>query len=161
MEKTRTMEKTRPRGKIPRTEWGAIAARHATGESLARIARDYDCTAPAIRYIVRQESASAAKAEGARGAPQTPREDRGVESPPAAAAADSGLDFRLRAAITVEISAFLVALDDAMGEGKTEALQRLREATDRLLRAAARIRIELERPLGEPRKPGSAAAPRP
>jgi hypothetical protein len=54
----------------------------------------------------------------------------------------------LREAITVEISAFLVALDDAMGEGKTEALQRLREATDRLLRAAARIRIELERPPG-------------
>jgi hypothetical protein len=141
------MEKTR--GKIPRTEWGAIAARHATGESLARIARDYACTAPAIRYIVRQENASTAKAGGARGAPQRPGEDRGTEGPsvaPAAARAESGLDFRLREAITVEISTFLVALDDAIGEGKAESLQRLREATDRLLRAAARIRIELDRP---------------
>jgi hypothetical protein len=142
------MEKTRPRGKIPRTEWGAIAARHATGESLARIARDYACTAPAIRYIVQQENASAANAEPSR---RGPPEDRGAGSQPAAPAAagsETGLDFRLREAITVEISAFLVALDDAMGEGKTEALQRLREATDRLLRAAARIRIELERPRG-------------
>ena len=108
-----------------------------------------------------------AKAGGHRGAPQGPGEDRGAEAPsaalsapPSAARAESGLDFRLREAITVEISTFLVALDDAIGEGKAESLQRLREATDRLLRAAARIRIELERPPDGTGKGSTATPPR-
>ena len=42
--------------KIGRQEWATIKSRHATGESLARIARAYQCTAPAIRCIVRQEA---------------------------------------------------------------------------------------------------------
>ena len=38
---------TRSPRKIPRTEWEAIAARYDAGESLAKIGRDYKCTAPA------------------------------------------------------------------------------------------------------------------
>jgi hypothetical protein len=143
------IEKTRARGKIPRTEWRAIATRHARGESLARIARDYSCTAPAIRYIVQQENASATESELPHQGSQDPQAEREPEGQPAGSGSPgvpTRFDFRLREAMTIEISAFLVALDDAIGEGKAGAFQRLREATDRLLRAAARIRIELERP---------------
>ena len=46
------MANVRIRGKIPRDEWPKIAARFQNGETLTEIARSYDCTAPAIRYIV-------------------------------------------------------------------------------------------------------------
>jgi transposase-like protein len=41
--------------KIPQGEWDAIAARHAQGETIARIAQDYGCTAPAIHYILKRQ----------------------------------------------------------------------------------------------------------
>lgn len=41
--------------KIPQGEWNAIAARHARGETIARIAQDYGCTAPAIHYILKRQ----------------------------------------------------------------------------------------------------------
>ncbi|HZU88328.1 MAG TPA: hypothetical protein VE993_03645 [Stellaceae bacterium] len=55
--------------KIPQGEWSAIAARHARGETIARIAHDYGCTAPAIHYILKRqkERAGAAVAGMERG----------------------------------------------------------------------------------------------
>jgi transposase-like protein len=41
--------------KIPQGEWNAIAARHTRGETIARIAHDYGCTAPAIHYILKRQ----------------------------------------------------------------------------------------------------------
>jgi hypothetical protein len=46
------MEKSSKRGKIPQTDWPHIMARYEAGETLASIARTYDCSAPAISYIV-------------------------------------------------------------------------------------------------------------
>ena len=46
------MEKSSKRGKIPQTDWPQIMARYEAGETLASIARTYDCSAPAISYIV-------------------------------------------------------------------------------------------------------------
>jgi hypothetical protein len=40
--------------KIPQGEWTAIAARHAKGESISRIAETYGCTPPAIHYILKR-----------------------------------------------------------------------------------------------------------
>ena len=40
--------------KIPQGEWSAIAARYENGESISRIARNYDCTPPAIHYILKR-----------------------------------------------------------------------------------------------------------
>src|SRR3954471_5385166 len=51
----------RPMRKIARSEWARIAARYAAGEALASIARDYHCTPPAIRYIVRHGTKSGPK----------------------------------------------------------------------------------------------------
>src|SRR5579864_6363836 len=46
------MEKSSKRGKIPQSDWPLIMARYDAGETLASIARTYDCSPPAISYVV-------------------------------------------------------------------------------------------------------------
>src|SRR4051812_11640471 len=46
------MEKSNKRGKIPQSDWPLIMARYEAGETLASIARTYDCSPPAISYVV-------------------------------------------------------------------------------------------------------------
>src|ERR1700731_2643328 len=46
------MEKSSKRGKIPQSDWPLIMSRYEAGETLASIARTYDCSPPAISYIV-------------------------------------------------------------------------------------------------------------
>jgi hypothetical protein len=46
------MEKSAKRGKIPQSDWPLIMARYEAGETLSSIARTYDCSPPAISYIV-------------------------------------------------------------------------------------------------------------
>lgn len=55
------------------------------------------------------------------------------------------IDHELRARVDGDIAAFLAAFDAALGHDTQENRAALREATDRLLRAGARTRIELER----------------
>ena len=169
------------RRKIPRSEWGAIVMRHASGESLVSIARDYNCTAPAIGYIVRQERRWDATPEAGeesdsrpppseQAAPRHRRSNvsdrfRTAISRPASQGSFSagaerhhGFDTSLREAMTVEVSAFLVALDAMISQQSSETFSSLREATDRLLRAAARVRIELESCSAPPEEdPGKTA----
>lgn len=57
----------------------------------------------------------------------------------------SYIDNDLRARVDSDIVAFLAAFDAALLEDTQETRSALREATDRLLRAGARTRIELER----------------
>ena len=120
-------------------EWPSIAARHQQGESLASIARAYGCTAPAISYILRRLATS----ERQRGVP--------APEPPVArlrvleGTGEKRLDPQLRERVHSDISAFLVAFDAACDSLTGETSGHLLEATDRLLRAAARTRIELER----------------
>jgi hypothetical protein len=55
------MEKSGKRGKIPQSDWPLIMSRYEAGETLSSIARTYDCSPPAISYIVsrsREKSAS-------------------------------------------------------------------------------------------------------
>jgi hypothetical protein len=55
------------------------------------------------------------------------------------------IDRALRDRVNGDISAFLAAFDAALANDTIESRAGLREATDRLLRAGARTRIELER----------------
>jgi hypothetical protein len=55
------------------------------------------------------------------------------------------IDSELRARVDADIAVFLSAFDAALAEDTPESRTALREATDRLLRAGARTRIELER----------------
>src|SRR5207248_11765581 len=57
----------------------------------------------------------------------------------------SFIDLELRARVYADITAFLAAFDAALFQDTQESRSALREATDRLLRAGARTRIELER----------------
>jgi hypothetical protein len=66
------------------------------------------------------------------------------------------IDQALRDRVDGDITAFLAAFDAALAEDTPESRADLRDATDRLLRAGARTRIELERlearvPLSSPR----------
>src|ERR1700687_1754992 len=51
------MEKSSKRAKIPQTDWPSIMARYEAGETLASIARTYDCSPPAISYVVSRSRA--------------------------------------------------------------------------------------------------------
>jgi hypothetical protein len=173
-DKNSTREETAPRRKISRAEWPAIGTRYAAGESLASIARHYRCTAPAIRYIVKTErqldgrgNAEARKENRVRSRqavwanktvdiPSTPARDdeaplmgsptaTGRALGPRGGAKTGGFDVSLREGMTMEISRFLVAFDAVVALDTAEAFNQLREAADRLLRATAQIRIELER----------------
>jgi hypothetical protein len=59
------MEKSSKRGKIPQQDWPSIISRYESGETLASIARTYDCSPPAISYIVSRTRARSAAAEAA------------------------------------------------------------------------------------------------
>ncbi len=88
-----TASTTRP-GRIPRTEWPAIIARHEAGESASAIARAYAVTGPAIHYILKKaksaqetapadDVAPAAAATSVDPATTTDASDRGAEPAPA------------------------------------------------------------------------------
>ena len=260
------MEKSAKRGKIPQTDWPLIMARYEAGETLASIARTYDCSPPAISYIVSRSKARQPEGEGApaaapetslvklspapASAPEAAAAPPAAESPPRAAespppraaepplpragfeppkfllrngaprspampqpaalangefrrtlhlslggqggdAAANGdaperpgerhadrefqrraeppvpprgyaypnaeaeaarrkdsatfIDQELRNRVAADIGAFLAAFDAALAGDTQDTRAALREATDRLLRAGARTRIELER----------------
>jgi hypothetical protein len=71
--KGRDMERSSKRGKIPQQDWPSIIKRYEAGETLASIARTYDCSPPAISYILGRSRARDATGEGA--------EQSGIESP--------------------------------------------------------------------------------
>lgn len=56
------MEKSNKRGKIPQSDWPSIMARYEAGETLSSIARTYDCSPPAISYVVNRSRARQPKA---------------------------------------------------------------------------------------------------
>ena len=66
------MERSSKRGKIPQQDWPSIIKRYEAGETLASIARTYDCSPPAISYILSRSRARDATVDGA--------EQSGIES---------------------------------------------------------------------------------
>src|ERR1700693_2366905 len=63
------MNKSRKRGKTPQSDWPLIMARYDAGETLSSIARTYDCSPPAISYVV---SRSRARHPGPETPPKPP-----------------------------------------------------------------------------------------
>jgi hypothetical protein len=163
--KDKEMGTTREKGKIPHTEWPKILALYSGGTTIAEIGRRYGCTAPAIRYIIRRNGMLKGDANGklqpvgaaAKGRPNTqhPRSTSGLAtsrvadmppfaSPGGLAPADV-LGPNLRRRLSGDISSFLVSLDQAIVSGSRKSLMNLVEATDVLMRVAARTRIEIAR----------------
>jgi hypothetical protein len=76
------MEKSSKRGKIPQQDWPSIITRYEAGETLASIARTYDCSPPAISYIVSRTKARSAAADAAvQTTPATPAERQLLKGP--------------------------------------------------------------------------------
>lgn len=156
------MGSTREKGKIHRSEWPKILARYNGGETIASIGRAYGCTAPAIRYIVKRsgtlkgEPERRGVSEGAKASRQpTSRsnlrpvgsgdaaEPVAVRRGPRTGAQILGQELRKR--VSSDVASFLVAFDQVVLEGSIGSLAELQEATDRLMRSTARVRLELER----------------
>ncbi|MGH3971628.1 MAG: hypothetical protein ACRDTV_26940 [Mycobacterium sp.] len=78
---------------------------------------------------------------------QSPREAGGRDFAEPQKIKDPGsfIDQALRNRVGDDIAAFLAAFDESLAHDTPESRIGLREATDRLLRAGARTRIELER----------------
>lgn len=75
------MEKSSKRGKIPQQDWPSIIARYEAGETLASIARTYDCSPPAISYIVSRTRARGAAGEAAADKPTPAAEPQLIKVP--------------------------------------------------------------------------------
>lgn len=89
------MEKSSKRGKIPQRDWPSIIKRYEAGETLASIARTYDCSPPAISYIVSRTRAREINGEGSAEAPEPGIEAGEVpiaDGVPDAQAHDAGRD---------------------------------------------------------------------
>jgi hypothetical protein len=139
----------RAKGKIPNSEWTAILSRHEEGESFASIARSYGCTPPAIRYIVGRKGGVQPSIPGAAVALNA---GTAANDHPAAkakngrlATAEPTISTALKDRVNSDLASFIVAFDAVVEYDTPEHRKILLEATDRLLRAGARTRIELER----------------
>jgi hypothetical protein len=161
------MVNLREKGKISRKEWPRILSKYAGGETIAQIGRDYACTAPAIRYIIKragmlkrdgggEEPVSKQKvlpssAPRSKASSPASRRRKAVAVPPQVSAAAEGrmgpslLGPELRARVTADVVCVLAALDRAVLESSIDSLTALREAVDDLMRSAARMRMELGR----------------
>ena len=164
------MPNVRIRGKISHNEWPKIVLRFQNGETLTEIARSYRCTAPAIRYIVAQVtkkggSMAIDRGSGEKVALRVPPEDRRStridstadrshlsqdqnESAPQSPTRD------IWGRINTDIATFLAAMDCLSSNDSDSNYEALLAATDRLLWASARTRLELERVLSDRRKAG-------
>lgn len=169
----------RARGKIRREEWPRISERFHRGETLTEIARSYGCTSPAIRYILgRMVNGSASKAAFRAAEPPVLGQDteRGMRSPraaghaqptgrggaPTGGAAMASAGNEIWSRINNDIATFLAAMDALFASESDRNYESLLKATDRLLWASARTRLEVERVLAErrasgPRRRGAAS----
>jgi hypothetical protein len=160
------MANLREKGKIPRTEWPNIVARYGKGETIAQIGRDYGCTAPAIRYIIKRSGRLKVERadDGSRHQAAAKRRESNASIRSERARSENILGAELRQRVSGDVASFLVALDQVVLDGSLESVSSLQEATDRLMRSVARTRLELERVLDrpgaaetrEPRRAGSA-----
>ena len=156
---------SREKGKIPRHEWPKILTKYNDGETIAKIARDYGCTAPAIRYIVKRIGAlkGQPEADDAYPAPQRKPAVPAARTLSASGGARNRIDgvmaVEWRRRVTGDIASFLVALDQVGDNPSTEDMVVLQEATDQLMRSTARIRLEMERLLDQREKAGGRVKP--
>ena len=116
-----------------RPGWAAPASQHqpAAAEPPYRPANQH----PAPAHHAAPPNGAPGQANGAHAGNPEPRKE----------ASGSYIDRELRARVDADIAAFLAAFDGALAEDTPDSRTALREATDRLLRAGARTRIELER----------------
>jgi len=144
----------RARGKIRRDEWPEIVGRFKKGETLAAIARSYRCTAPAIRYIVAQTARKATAAVPKHAVSETSAQvvrrlaEAGRpsdENSPVTRPSPNSTREDIWSRINTDVATFLAAIDELLVAESDDAYEGLLLATDRLLMACARTRLELDK----------------
>jgi len=143
----------REKGKICKAQWSAIAeAYFDRNETIAQIARDFDVTPPAIRYITRQILAgkdsqqtiarAALRINGSPTTASTHQVGKSERHPNPAFR-----NFQNRA--TTSVAEFLSALEVAAGATPTKKLTVIQSACDSLMLAMARLRTEINMTTGK------------
>ena len=127
----------------------AVATRSPIRDEVAEYVRQ-PSSEPIDRFAPAPAAAAAPPQPGAMGFGEMqrmpyPATVRGGEADSAHRKEPAFIDQQLRARVDGDIAAFLAAFDAALAEDTQQNRSTLREATDRLLRAGARTRIELER----------------
>jgi transposase-like protein len=146
----------RLRGKIPHSEWSRIAEQFAGGETLTEIARRYGCTAPAIRYIVKRQPSQAGRRGRAEHNPKLSGDRLFAKMARSANLAEEARSIKTLggggslpesfwARVSGDVAGFLAAMDAIIAEENEKTEAALLGAADRLLRASALTRIEIER----------------
>jgi hypothetical protein len=115
----RGQRKTR---RLPAGAWPKVLERYVLGERIEAIARDFGCSTAAIRGVIRRFL------------------PRPVET--AAASADPGRALVLR--LTGALVRFVETLHAARRRSDAAYTTELREASDQLMRAIVRLRLEVE-----------------
>lgn len=152
------MSKARIRGKIRREEWPKIMERFRKGETLADIARSYECTAPAIRYIIRRADndevkrenvtrAASARSEAGRATAQVVSVEPRIHQARRSGEETQRAGEKIWERVSGDIASFLAGMDAISLNDSDENYEALLLATDRLLRSSARTRVEVERVL--------------
>jgi hypothetical protein len=154
----------RARGKIRHEEWPKIRDRFQRGETLAALARAYGCTSPAIRYILGRVVDAGTNPAVFRAAMLAASREQDTERSSSRVArltpsrrdsvttSSAGNDIWSR--VNTDIATFLAAMDALFASESDKNYENLLSATDRLLWASARTRLELERVLAGRRANG-------
>ena len=117
-------------GGLAAGEWPKVMQRYLGGEQTDAIARDHDCSRAAVIRVVRRYLLRFGQLTAGLGAPSNP---------------PAGLDPALGSRLTSAMIRFLETFDAARRGSDDTAIDELCESTDQLMRAVARMRIELGR----------------
>jgi hypothetical protein len=121
--------------RLPESAWAKVLQRHLHGETAEAIARDLGCSVGAVMQVVRRFLPGAGEAIGDVGA--------------VAGLADT--DRVLASRLTGALIRFVETFEAARRRPDMAAADDLREASDQLMRAVARLRLEIERAAQERR----------
>src|SRR5258708_40368357 len=123
------MVNLRKKRNISRNEWPRIMSKYDSGRSIAQIGRDYGCTAPAIRYIIKR--VGMLKGDGSGKGPLSERKtspsptSRSPTSRSKSGTSAGLLRPELCARVTGDVVSVLAALDRVVLEGSIGSLTAL------------------------------------
>lgn len=121
------MGSVRKRRRPPGSDRLRILRRYAAGDTLAEIAGNYGCSVRLIRTILERQA----------------RHPRPIANGSGRISSMKPLDTALRSRISEAMVRFLIVLDAALARATGKNLGELHESADQLMRAVARVRLEL------------------
>lgn len=124
------MGERRKRQQLLPGDWPKVVHRYLSGHDAETIARDFGCTGVAVKRAIRQYLGHCGELMAGFGI---------------ATVGFSAVDPRLGSRVSRALIGFIEALDAARRAEDETSLQKLHDSSDQLMRAIARLRIELAR----------------